>query len=181
MEKKALEIYKIPLAISVTLAIVLIALGTLREPLDIAAAIVGSVFGTFVLDLEYYLYAYIIEPTKDFSKTLTSYINHKDITNAILYVDHHKNEITDKSLNSALFQIVIAGFSLFVVYSTRSVFAKALVLSILANSIYKLIELYLKSDYANWFWIMKIPPKKDTVTLYLIGVIALFAFCLYIF
>lgn len=181
MEKKALNIYKIPVAISVTLSIVLIALGTLRNPLDIMAVVIGAILGTFVLDLEYYIYAYFVDPKKDFSKTLTSYINHKDFTNAVLFVDHHKNELEDKSLNSALFQIVIAFFSIFVVYSTRSVFAQALVLSILANSIYKLVEQFLENDYENWFWIMKIPPKKDTVTIYLVGLVIIFAFCLYIF
>lgn len=180
MDKKIFSIYKVPLTISLTLSIIILALGVVRDPIDILAVVIGSFLGTFVLDFEYVLYATLVEPKKDFSKTLMAYLNHKDLSNAILHIEYHKDEVTDRSLNSALFQVVLVFLCVLVVTSTTVFLAKALVLSILANSIYKLAELYQKNKYENWFWALKMPPTKQNVTYFIIGLMGVLAYCLYI-
>ncbi len=181
MVKKLIDIYKVPLLISFTLAIVLISLKLERNPAILAMIFCGTLLGTFGLDADYLLYTYFIEPTSDFSKTLAGFIKHKDISNALVYMYHHKNEIKDKTLNNALFQAILLGSSLLVISSNSSYLIKALILSMFANSIYKLVEYFLKDQTAEWFWMLKSKPSKTSVKLYIVGLLVTLLFCIKLF
>lgn len=179
MIKKIFYYYKLPLLISLTIGVVILALGVVRNPLNIVEVFIGVIFGAFVLDLEYILYAYIFEPRSEFAKTLFGYIKHKDRGGLISYINEHKHEVKDKSLNSVLFQVILVPMSIFVVYSTASFFIKALVLATLTNSIYKMVECYFEGDIKDWFWALKSTPRKEGVLLFTIGLILVLIFCLY--
>lgn len=181
MDKKVFSIYKLPVTISITLSILLIALGTVRAPLEIAAIVAGTLLGTFILDFEYVLDAFFLEPKKDFSRTLASFIKHSDLANAIKHIYYHKDEFKDNSLNSALFQVIIAFLSILVIYSTRSLFAQAFVLSIFANTIYALFEHLFNNRTDDWFWALKNKPTRQKVYIYIFGMLLIFCFCLYLF
>ena len=114
MLKTIVNVYKIPLLLSITLAVTLIALRVERNSLTIAFIILGSLLGTVILDLDYIIYAYFLEPNHDFSKTLKTFIHHKDYSNTLAFIHFHKNDLQDKILNSALFQGVLAGAAIFV-------------------------------------------------------------------
>ena len=179
MIKKILTYYKIPLLISFTIGIVITALGVVRNPWDIAEVVIGVIIGTFILDSEYILYSYIFEPTTEFAKSIFAYIKHKDFAGLVGYINEHKNEIKDKSFNSALFQVVLAPVSVYIIYSNASYLIKALILSAFANSIYKLIECYFEGDTREWFWAIKGNPKKEGVLTFIIGLILVLVFCLW--
>lgn len=87
MLKKLISVYKITFLISVTLCIVLLAQGVIRNPVDIAAVILGCLLGTFVLDSEYILYAYIFEPEGEYAKTIMGYIKYNDYKSLITFID----------------------------------------------------------------------------------------------
>ena len=176
--KNIISIYKIPLLISLTLAVILTALPVLKEPITIGIVFFSSIVGTFILDLDYIIHAYFIEPEKDFSKTLRAYIKHKDTINAVKHVSLHKSDVEDKTLNSALFQVVFALFSIFVMFSDIYYPLKALVLSILANSIYRLSELYFTKQAKNWFWAFKSTPDNKGVVVYMVIITSIFIYCL---
>jgi hypothetical protein len=179
MLKKILTYYKIPLLISATVGITIAALGVARNTLDIIEIIVGIITGTFVLHIEYILYPYLFEPKTDFAKSIFAYVKHKDYGGLIGFINEHKNEIKDKSLNSALFQVILAPFSVFLVYSRASYFVKAFVLSIFANSIYRLIEAYYDGTTDQWFWAIKGNPKKEGVLSFIIVMLLVLVFCLW--
>lgn len=181
MDKKVVGIYKIPLLISLTLAIVLIALGTIRAPFDISLVFVAAIAGTFVLDMEYLIDAFFVDPKKDFSRTLVSFLKHSDWTNAIKHIYYHKDEFKDNALNSALFQVIIGFLSILVVFATRSLFGQALVLSIFANSIYVLFEHLFNNKTDEWFWILKEKPTRKQVYGYVFLMLILFSLSLYLF
>ena len=180
MQKSPLSFYKVPLLISFTLGVVITALGVIREPMQIGFVFVGTILGTFVLDLEYVLNAILVEPGRDFSKTLLAYIKHNDIANAIRHIQAHKDDFKEKSLNSALFQIILAFLSVLVIYSTRTFFTKALVLSVFANSIYVMFEYYYQNKLDEWLWTFKAKPSKKGFLMYASVIVFVFAFCLYI-
>lgn len=137
--------------------------------------------GTFFLDLEYFLYAYIFEPQADFSRTLLGFLKHGDILNAFSYLNYHKEEVKEKSMNSGVFQIVLAFLSISIVMATTLVFVKALTLSIFANSIYKFAENYYKGTLDDWFWALKKTPNKPALFVYTIALVGVCVFCLYFF
>lgn len=181
MYKRFLSIYKIPLLVSLTLSIILIALQVTREPLGIATIVLGTLLGTFMLDMEYVIYAYILEPERDFSKTLAAYIKDKDIANTFLFIHSHTDEIKDKTLNSAVFQIVLALFSIFAISASTSNFISALIISIFANSLYHLAEAYFENKIDDWFWALKIKPTRQQIIIYALVLLGIFSYCVSIF
>ncbi|MDC0448991.1 hypothetical protein OAL67_00030 [bacterium] len=181
MNKRLLHYYRVPFLISLTLAIALLAVSVTREAVDIGLVFAGSLVGTFFLDLEYIIHAFFLEPETNFSKTFSAFIKHKDFANAAGFLQVHKGEIPDKTLNSALFQVIFAGFTIFVVSSTRQIFVRALVISVLANSLYRLMEAKYEGHLAEWFWALKETPNKQSVGLYIFGILAVLVYCINIF
>lgn len=181
MLKKLLSLYKIPLLISAVLSVVLVALNPSKPVSDITQIFIGAFIGTFFLDIEYFLYAYLFEPQADFSKTLLGFIKHGDVPNALLYLNYHKDEIKEKSINSGVFQIVLAFLCISIVLATTFVLIKVLLISMFANSIYKFAENYYKGTVAEWFWALKKTPSKSSLLIYTIFLMGVLVFCLYSF
>lgn len=163
---KLLNHYKIPLLASAVICISLIALLVVKEPFVIGLIIVGCLAGTFILDLDYFIYAYFTDTDKDFSKTFRAFIKHGDLTNAFNYLEIHKNSIQDKILNSGLFQIALAASSLIVVAARTNALVQALVLSAFLNSIYRMYEFYFKDQIDEWFWAFKFKLDKKFIVIY---------------
>lgn len=180
MNKTVVSYIKFPLLISAVLAIVLFAVTSIRLPIQATQILLGVLLGTFILDLEYILYAYALEPDKEFSKTLIGFVKHRDLTNVINHIKYHKDEVEDKSLNSALFQVIFAVLCIFVVTATTSLFAKAFVLSILASSLYKLSEYYYDDKVSEWFWAFKTKPSKSGTKIYFSALTLVLVLCIYL-
>jgi hypothetical protein len=181
MLKKLFSFYKVPLLISTVLVIVLIALNPSKPALYFAQIFFGAFLGTFFLEIEFFLHAYIFEPDVDFSKTLLGFTKHGDLINAFLFINYHKDEIKEKSINSGVFQIVMAFVCISVVFATTYVMMKALVLSIFANSIYRFAECYYKGNIEEWFWAFKRTPSKRMLSFYTMALIGTLVLCLYFF
>jgi hypothetical protein len=175
-----ISIYKFPLMISITVAIAVLAIRAATDPLVIGMIISGALLGAFVLDIEYFIYAYVFEPQKDFSQTLTAFVKHRDFLNTARYIEFHRNEIKDKSLNSAVFQIVLSFLALYIVSSNSLILIKTLVISILANSLYKFAQSYFDNQLQEWFWALKEIPSKQGLILYTALVFGSFVYCLYV-
>ncbi len=180
MNKTVFSYFKLPILISAVLTVMLFAVTSIRLPIQATQIILGAFLGTFILDLEYFLYAYALEPEKEFSKTLIGFVKHRDFANAINHIKYHKDDVEDKSLNSALFQVVFAVLSIFVVTATNSLFAKAFVLSILASSLYKLSEIYYEDKTNEWFWAFKTKPSKSGTKIFFGGITVILVLCIYL-
>lgn len=138
----------------------------------------GSMLGTFFMELDYILYAYFLEPTADFSKTVTGFFKHGDVGNALNYIHTHRDDIKDKTLHSFLFQLVFGALMIFVASSNASLVVKALILSAFLNSIYRMYEAFAQGKVSDWFWALKEKPEKNTFYLYTGGLLAVLVFCL---
>jgi hypothetical protein len=182
MLKQLLSLYKISLILSVALAILLISFTVETRPLQIAVIVLGSLLGSIVLDLDYFLHAYLLEPDADFSLNLKAYVLHHDFKGALSYLNTHKDEVKEKTLNSGLFQILLIGILFLILYSTINIFIKVFLLSLYANSIYKFAENYfLHKSFEDWFWFIKGTPKKEMVGGYIILLLIFFFYFVYYF
>lgn len=166
--------YKTPFLICIALSVVLIALRAYDGPTIFTQIIVGTILGLFLLDLDFIIYAYFTDTSDTFSQTLRGYIKHRDFNNALRHIHYHSDDIKEKILNSALFQIVLAGAIVLVCASSANMFTKALVTSLFINSIYRQIEAYYKNKSDDWFWAIKNKPDKNIFILYTIGLIGVF-------
>ena len=178
MIKKIFAYYKIPLLISLTVGITIIAMAVIRDPWEIVQVAIAVLLGSFILDTEYILYSYIFEPKSEFGKSLFGYLKYKDYGGLLGFINEHKHEVKDKSLNSVLFQVVLVPLSIFVIYSAASFFIKSLILSTYAISIYRLIEAYFEGKTKDWFWAIKGTPKKEGVWALTAVLIMILVFCL---
>lgn len=178
---KILSYYKLSLLLSLTLALALVALRVETNPFLISLIILGTVLGTFVMDIDYLIYAFFLEPTADISKDIASFIKHGDLYNAITYLKYHKDEIKEKTLHSALFQAILAGSCIFVVASNANLFIKALIISALANSLYQFAQIYFEGKVGDWFWVLKDSPTKFATLVYTTLILAALIYSLFIF
>ncbi|MBU0650136.1 hypothetical protein KJ605_01410 [Patescibacteria group bacterium] len=182
MLKKVLALYKFPLLAAVFSAVAIIALTVQKNPVQLLFVLLGALIGAFFLDLDYILHAYFLEPDDDFSKNVQGFIHHRDFKGLLNYIYYHKNDLKERTLNSAVFQLVLGGASILVVSSTASNFAKALVISAFMNSIYRLAEEHLEYKNAgDWFWAFKTQPDRKGLVIYsflLVGVLILSFFLL---
>jgi hypothetical protein len=178
MDKRILSIYKIPFFTSLTLVVVLIAINTLVSPLQILYVLLGSFIGMISLDLEYIIFAYSSEPEKDFSRTVRGFLRHGDFSNLIKYIHYNKEGLRENTVNSALFQIAFAIFSIFAISVTPSIIIKTIVLSIYANLFYRSIEAFHTKEIVNWFWAFKKKPTRQGTAAYLVLIATVFVYCL---
>lgn len=181
MIKRLVNVYKIPILISITVFVVLLALTVERNPMLIAFMFLGAILGTFVMELDYFINAYFLEPQSEFSKSVKGYITHHDYTGLINFIHFHKNDVTDKTLNSVLFQVVLAGGMFVVSASNASLFFKALVISTFTASIYRMIELYFQGQSDSWFWALKQKPTKEQFQYYTVALIVALIICFSIY
>lgn len=166
MDKKTLLSLRTQLLISAVVAIVFLAVVVERSAINVFLIILACFLGTFALDLEYPLYAYLFEPEKGFSKNLQGYVKDKDYKGALKYIFYNRGDVVDKSLNSALFQIIFAVLTVLVAYTSTSNVVTALVFSIFANSIFKMWEHYFNGQTDEWFWALKNKPDKNGIVMY---------------
>lgn len=178
---KVYNIYKIQILASITIGLAMIALKLEREPISFTFITLGALVGTFILDIDYLIYAFFIEPKKDFSTTVRAYIKHKDFSNTLSYIHLHRHEVKEKTLIGAIFQIVLAATSIFVVTSPANLFIKALVLSVFVNSMYRMWEYYFEGKISEWFWGLKVDMNKNKLFIYTGILVAILGYSLSIF
>lgn len=181
MYKKIFDIYKIPVLLGITLAIVLIGVRIEENILNIIWIILGSLIGVFVLDLDIPLHIMFADPDSRFTKNVSGYMKNKDMRGAIIYALYHPEEVEDKTLHSVLFQLGLFILVFIVSYAQINILANAIILSTAVNSIYKMIESYFGHNSTDWFWSMKTPPSRNSVMIYagVLTALAIFAISMF--
>lgn len=181
MPTRTVKPYRVPLLLSLTLGITIVALNVEKEVINLGYIFLGVILGTFTLDLDYIIHAFFIEPEKQQSLVLKDYIQHRDFAGLLNYIVQHEKEFEEKTLNSALFQIVLGAATIFVITSTIGLFLKAFILSSFLNSIYRFFKAYLRNETEEWFWSIKVETSPTNIYIFLLILLATFGYSLYIF
>ena len=177
--KTLIKKYTINLALSFVLAVVIIALRLETNIINVILVLAGSLLGTFLLDLDYLVFAFIVEPNHHFSQRLRELVVQKNLDGALLYIDHNKSAIPRLTLHSALFQSVLAVITLYVLTSSNDIFGQAFVISGFLQSIYKVVDEYQQTKNVDrWFWILKEKPTKNMLYGYFSILIVVFLYSL---
>ena len=176
------KIYKIPVLIALTLVVILSSLIVVKDPVQVALILTGSILGVFLLDLDYLLHAYFFDTDTEFAQNLKVYIRDKDYKNALLYMYSSKQLVSEKTLNSVLFQVCLAVLAYFIISSHGNLFLQAFILSAYVNSIYRYAEIYYNHEDPNqWFWIIKDKPTPQGLKMYGLALIGILLFLLGMF
>src|SRR3989344_1979022 len=166
-----LKTYKLNLLISLTVAVIILALRVEKEILPILAIISGSLLGGLLLEVEYFIIAYFSDPDLEFSKNVVQFATQKNYFGLFTYINANKVSLEKRLINSFLFQFILGLLALYAVTSSGdNLFALALSLSVFVSSFYHMYEEYeLKRSLAGWFWIFKTPPAKQVQNLYILA------------
>ncbi len=182
MSQKIAKLYRIPLLLSITLFIIVVALRVEKDPITISLIFTGCILGTFFLDLDYIIHAYFIEPESSFSQMMLGYIKHKDVTGLFNYIYQHRYDLPDRTLNSGLFQIVLGGASIITVASSASLIVKGIVVSAFLNSIYRFSDAHMNNFTNKWFWNLKLDTANKYVMYgYTLALLATLVYSIYTF
>lgn len=161
--------YRIPLILAISLSLVII---TYKSPillenadtvsyLNILGIIIGAIIGIFILDLDYFIHAYILEPKSEISNLVKDYIKDRDIIGSFNYIILHSDRFENKTLNSLVFQVAMSIFSMIIAIDPGVPFLiKTIVISTLLNTIFRFYYFYLQGHGSDWFWILKKVPNK---------------------
>jgi len=177
--KQLLQKHSLNLLLALVLFILILALRLETHPINILWILVGCLLGSFLLDLDYYLFAFLVEPSHHFSIRVKEFFNQKNLVGMVAYVSTHTDVLPRLTLHSALFQVIMAIVVLYVLTSSASVFGQAFVLSGFLASIYKISDQYFKTNNVDsWFWILKEKPTKKFIKIYLTSLVIIFFYSL---
>lgn len=148
--------YKVPLLISLTFAIGVIVFSNNITPLRAVLSMLGAILGILVLDVEYILQAYLIDPYNEHSVKIKELLSQKKYLSFIRYIDEHEYSFGELSIRSMVFQCLLAVFGFYFVMTGANVFAQCLVISLFANLLYfQTIEFAETKTLSRWFWILE--------------------------
>lgn len=146
--------YKIPLLISLVVMLCILALNAESNPFSILFIILGALIGIFLLDLEYLLTAYVVDPDAQMSKQLKAEVVGKNIFSYARFLNDYEYEFKNLAMRSVVFHVLLLIFGYYIVITQSFVLAQAIVLSMLANILYfELMEILSKGNLDRWAWI----------------------------
>lgn len=146
--------YKIPLLISLVISLALIAFRAESYWLNAIYIFLGGIVGFIFLDMEYLIYAYVIDPMTDIAAEIKSYLAQKNIKEFLRFINENEHTFGEVSIRSMLFQVTLCVFTLYVVTTNSWVFVQSMCLSMLASLIYyQIIEFQRTRTLERWFWI----------------------------
>jgi len=160
------------------MSIIIISLSTQRDPIIIFLIFVFAFLSIIIVELDYFIHSYFLDPDIEFSKNFKVYIKDKDIIGALVYANLNEDSITEKTIHSALFQGIFGLFSIFVIYSDSNIFFKSLIISTFANLLYKYIEYNFTKNIQNWFWAFNFKVNEKIFYSYLFILISILIICI---
>jgi len=157
----------------------LVAVSLLRWYLkwDLVWLWLGTLFGTFLLDLDHLIYWFFTHPEKQDSQTAKMLWQKKDFKGLVLLLERYHDTHTRLIFHSALFQIIFLFFSFYIFTSSGSLFASGLAAGMNLHLLKDEWEDYFKnpSHLNDWlFWQVKKEISSETQKIYLVSVSAIF-------
>ena len=162
--------YKTPFIISIVMSLAVMLLADVSTAFGGILAILGGITGIFMMDLEFLLYAHLIEPNAPESVEIKSTLKSKSFLSYVRYLNTNEYSFKELPLRSVLFQVLLIIFGYYIVMTSGMPFGLALILSLIANIFYmQIIEIMKLGDLDRWFWVYNGDVSKQGSITYLGG------------
>ena len=146
--------YKIPFLISLVTGIAMVALVGEEYWLNIVLTISGALVGMSFLDLEYILFAYLVDPLSETALEVKKYVESKKLFGFVQFLNESEYKFKELSLRIIFFQVLLVIFASYIITTNAFVFVQGLTLSVLANLLYaQMVEFQDTKTLQRWFWI----------------------------
>lgn len=162
----------------VTLAFLLVMLFFKGINLGLLFLSLGSILGTFFLDVDHLVYWFYFHPEKQDSKIALMLWHKKDIEGMLALLGRYHDTHTRLVFHTFFFQMVLLVFSFFIFTSGGSLFASGLVAAMNLHLLKDEWEEFLEKNYDHlndWlFWQVKRKVNFEEQKLYLVLVSLIF-------
>lgn len=169
--------YKVPVLISLLIALAVITLGGEHSPIWVAVTFVSVLFGMLLVDLGSVIDAYVVDPSSDYSKNVIDCVKNKRINDLFKLFNERDYEVQEPTVKSALFQLLLMIFVFYVSIGGIAGFAQALVMSFMGSLLYfQMMELQSTKTLKRWFWIYNGKVSDRFYLYYVIGMVLAFVY-----
>ena len=144
----------------------------------------GTIIGTFIIDIDHFIYCFITHPNSPSGQQATSYLKNNQYSKAFFSVFNTHTQHHQLTFHSATFIPLWALFSLFIITSTTSIFAQSLVL---AGYLHLLKDIWdeqnsIPQNLNKWlFWQIKTPVSQKFQKYFVYSSTTAFLILLFIF
>lgn len=180
--KKEITTHLIPSIILLTLFIIFF--WSQISAFDIITLFAGTLIGTFLIDVDHFIFCFITKPNQPCSQKARAFLNEKKYSQAIsTVISSHKNH-HQLSFHNAVFIPIWAIFTLFVITSTTSLFAQSLCLASYLHLLKDIWQeqLTIPQNLNHWlFWQVKTPVNLTHQRYFVFTITAIFFLLLSIF
>lgn len=138
--------------------LILLPLVVLKWRFDLFFFLIGAGMGTFILDLDHLIYAFLYKPHEPSSHKIRVLFMQRDWQGLVRVLQECHQEHTELFFHQAIFQVIFLFFAFFIITSTPSFLAKGIVMA--AN-------LHLLKD--EWADQIKSPPHLNQYLFWQVG------------
>jgi len=132
---------------------------------------VGALVGTFLPDIDHFIYIYYLRPHELTSQRAKSMIQKRDFVGSWNLLSSTRYERTNLVFHNAWFQVLFLILTFWVLSSSLNLFGRGLVL---AFSLHLLVDQFIDlrdtKSLSNWFAQLSITLSRTQVTIYLLVV-----------
>src|SRR6266404_46507 len=126
--------------------------------------LVGALIGTFLPDIDHYIYVYYLRPYEVTSQRVMYDVKKGNLWQSWDLLSITRSERTNLILHTILFQILFLVLSFLVITSSSSLLGKGLVLAFLLHLLVdEILDLRANGNLGNWF--KNIPIVLDSLQL----------------
>jgi hypothetical protein len=178
MVKRLLDIYKIYFLISCIISTLLILANLGSAWYVYVLILLGSFLTPFLYELDFVLYAYILDPESEVSRGIKNLIVSKNYSGAFLYAHEHSANFENAVLRSVLMVIGVFAVGFLLLFSFSNYFAISIILTYLLTSLYLQTLSFATNSWRAWYAFFDFVPKEKFAKGFLI--IQYFVFLIFI-
>lgn len=169
--------YKIPMLFSIVVALAILILPGNVTPVNAVLALVGAIIGFLLIDLEYVVHAYVVDPSSDVSMRIREFIHMRNFSGLIDFYNREEYTFGELSVRSAMFQIILAVMALMTITNQSWILARALALSMSINLLYFQFQEFVRTGtLQRWFWVFNGELHVNFYKLYMLAILFVFLY-----
>jgi|GEM_PF-4301336 len=167
MIKKLLDIYKIYFFISLLVSVILV-VANIPSPYYVYILIVIGAFLTpFLYELDFLLYAFILDPSNEVSKNIRSLLKQKNYGGTFLYAHENSQSLENDVLRSIFMVIGVYAIGFMLLFGYSNYLAISIVLTYLLTSLYLQSLSFGNNSWRAWYSFLDFVPKENVAKAFL--------------
>lgn len=169
--------YKIPFLFSIVVALAVLILPGNVTVINAALALTGAIVGFLLIDLEYVVHAYLVDPSSDVSMRIREFIHMRNFTGLIDFYNREEYSFGELSIRSAMFQIILAVLALMTITNQSWILARGVALTMSITLLYFQFQEFVRTGtLQRWFWVFNGELHTNFYKIYMVAILFVFLY-----